>query len=307
MSFKQKSFLNKTEIKKAISDLLREKITTLQIAFQGKGSSGNVNNVSVVTEGGKSKDFILKKQDDYPYLNLYKQILNPLKLNHPIVLGSINLKDGGFLVIEYIEHDRGAWTEEMYMKAVRWLKRKDKIIQQNLYSVANNPLILKKQNYLDCLIEKHIKVIKSGIRQKVHPKLNDGLIDVIKFNQNKYSETIKQLKRDPVTLCHYDFCESNVLISNKEIHVIDWTGPFVASPCIDLVEILKNTNSALERKIVKGYEKDTNIPDFKKLYRATKKLNDLSYFSWVIKKALKKDLFLENDTDFTNLADRVLS
>ena len=306
MTSKQKIFLNKKQLKTVLSKSLKEEIIHVETDFQDKGYSGNVNQVKVVTSNNQKFSFILKKDDGFDLMGLYKEVLVPYNLNHPKVFGKVSINSETFILIEYIPYVEESWDESNYSKALSWLIKKDKVLHDNIKQIKIFPFIRKK---VKNQVGKYIELINKGARDRIHPIITKKFASTIQKKERRYQEQFKLLNDGLLTVSHNDLCENNILFGigtyKNKTYVIDWTYPSIGSVCIDLVELVKNTSKILQEKLIKRYRSRLDFDDFEKTYKAAKALNDLSYLTWVIEGVLEGDLDLKEDEDFKTLVKRV--
>ncbi len=306
MAFTQKTFLTKDSLIEPLSNLLKIEIVDMSFDFQDKGSPGNVNQLKILTKQGMEKNYILKKKDNYDYTVLYNLILKPYNLNCPTIYGEININNEGFFVIEYINNDVQNWTKNEYKKSVEWLIYKDNTIKNDLVKISDIPIIRLKNSYIDNMIGDQFDIIKKGIELNIHPNLSRNKENILKLEKT-FKDNINLLKREPLTLCHYDYNENNILFHDGQIYVIDWTGPFTGSCLIDLVEILKNTSTEIEGEMKNLYKSQIIIPDFDAKYKIVKDINNLGYLGWLTKRGIRKEEMIKENLKYESLINDLIS
>ncbi len=306
MSSKQKTFLNNKQLVNFFRKLLKKEVLKIKVSFQDKGYSGNVNRIDVITSDNQKLMFILKKDDEYDLIGLYKNVLVPYSLNHPKVFGKISIDSKPFILLQYIPYLKSPWNESHYFKAIEWLIKKDNILKNNITLLKGLRFIREKAKNQ---VNDYIDLINRGAKEKVHPIITTKFASSVNKKTKKYHEQFKLQNNGLLTLSHNDLCENNILFGKgsykDRLYIIDWTYPSIGSICTDLVELVKNTSKSLRAKLIKLYRSRIDFDEFEITYKATKDLNDLSYLSWVIKGVLNGDLDLDKDNDFKTLAKRV--
>jgi hypothetical protein len=137
------------QIAKQLPLILGREISHIQPGFQDESLPVTVLKISVTVPDQDAVarcnvPLILKKQDNDVAYRLYQQILEPFNLNSPKQYGYLELDNQRFLVMDYIEHLPVDWGDRPgYLKAVKWLVKKDLISMQNMEAVRK----------LDCLGE----------------------------------------------------------------------------------------------------------------------------------------------------------
>lgn len=285
MSFKQKLFFDKSLLKEKIETILKARVEEIDLEYQEKGSTGAVNKVNITSNGVKS-EFLLKQIDDLSYFNLYKDILEPQDLSHPKILGEIQIEKDTFLLMEWVKLVKKEWEKSDYIKAVEWLANKDTKLKPLIGTIENYSYIQKRNNYLE-----NLKTERQDIFNKAQNSYANffEIIDSKKLNSisNKLAET---LSKEPITLCHNDFCRNNILITETEqIYVIDWTGPFIASAGIDLSVLLNDTPIEMQNEILNHYTESTNNDSIKDLIKDIQLDSMIGHVTWRFKRLLRND------------------
>jgi thiamine kinase-like enzyme len=285
MAFKQKLFLNTVQLKVSLEKLLEVKIQDIIVDYQSDGSTGNVNKITIITDQ-LNQSFLLKKVENSTYYSLYKDVLSKYGLNHPEIYEELHLPEGRFLLMQWIPQVKNEWEKKDYLNAIKWLTRKDLLLIPQINTLKTYKYIQKNQTYLQSLKEERYKNLESG--EKEYPEI---FRRVSRYSISKLAEeTYELLLKEPLTICHNDFCKNNILFTEKdEVYVIDWTGPYVASVGVDLGEILNNASEEYQKIMLEKYIELTGFDNVKGVIKSIQLNNQINHVNWRIKRLLRGD------------------
>lgn len=280
MSFIQKIVPDEKQLLNKLTVLLHKPINSLSLEFQGQGSTGGVFRVGI-----EGQFYILKLVTDNSFYRFYKDVLESYQLNHPKVYGEVVLPTATFLLMDWIDNVTNEWKSEDFVKSIRWLANKDLKIKDKLTTLSNNPYISQKGNSLSDVIEESKLNIGKAIDKLPVIFNKSDVSKVFEF----FDTNLHKLSSSFLTLVHNDFVPYNILITEQgEIYVIDWTGPFIGSAALDLVQIIKSAPEELENELLELYEHLTQL-SISEEYKVAKFLAYLGHVNWRLKRHFRGD------------------
>jgi thiamine kinase-like enzyme len=244
-----------------------------------------IHKISVFNKGQNEHFLILKSQDNDVAYRLYKQYLEPFHLNSPKEYGYIDLGGQLFLVMDYIKHLPANWDDsDGYLRAVKWLIKKDLITFQNLDAVKNLDCLGKMEYYG---VNYWLPIFEKWYQDSTGDRQAYAVWRSVNANQNRINEYISELNEVGVqTVVHGDLHLSNILFredgSNNDLFVIDWTQPHVSSVTQDLASLYDNAPNNAKSELIETYKKQINFPNFDEVFAKAKVLRDMGYLSWLV-------------------------
>lgn len=282
MPYRQKSHLDVDALREPLSKLLNWPAEQIILDFQNRGYSGSVFRIAVAGAGRRA-DLLLKGQADPHAADLYKDVLGPLRLNSPRVLGEIPVDGGLRLVMEYVPHDEPDWADpERFRRAVDWLVRKDAISRRE-FDYLSSLRYLNSFDIGDARERVEAIALLGGFDRDLSLtrqwRQGHGHLD------GSLEESQQLLREGPQTITHNDFQMFNVLFGTGhrrgELFVVDWTCPAIGSVCIDLATLIRVAPPRLRAELIARYRERVPFEPFEPIFRAAQFHVNLAMLKWM--------------------------
>jgi aminoglycoside phosphotransferase (APT) family kinase protein len=172
-------------------------------------------------------------------MDIYSQLLGPLRIRTPQIYGYCKNNDGGLIVMEDAgERDlEQRPMAEHFIEAARELARL-RITAANSLELGTISRSVRNDFTVTC--EDFLGQLEDLIQS---PLLNDN--PIIQSVRDWLPEQLKRLYQEvPLTLVHHDYHAKNLLVQGDRILPIDWSNAYLSPHLGDLHSVMKEAQSA---------------------------------------------------------------
>ncbi len=271
-----------------LSHCLRVDVLRVQAVAEAAWRPGAVFKVMALDGNQNEHSLVLKRQDNEVAYALYLHYLKPYQLNSPQHYGYVVLNQQRFLVMDFVRHGPEDWANGLdYLRAVRWLIKKDRISGQHLETLRS----------LDCLaqwryygLEDWLPEFERWHKTSTSPQseLANVVWQQVRTNQDKINDTIAALDIEGTqTVVHGDVTLGNVLFAEGEsadegVVVIDWMQPHISSVTKDLASLYDNAPLPYKSEVLRVYREAIDFPRFEQTFAKAMLLRDIGYLAWMV-------------------------
>lgn len=171
--------------------------------------------------------------------DIYKQLLEPLRIRSPHIYGYYADDSGGIMLME----DAGERDLEQQPDADSFLEAARELARLRLTAAAS----LKKGAVSESIRVKHLVTAADFVRQLDDLSGSNGLINdpIIQRAREWLPEHIEKLYRQvPLTLVHHDYHAKNLLLQGERILPIDWSNAYLSPHLGDLYCLIMDSDTA---------------------------------------------------------------